>query len=528
MQQNAKRGHDGNVDFKRIEPSDLRGTVYVAVQALDNQWVPRSLLRKALQTGLTASIERQRQRQVRNEYVRALVNSERVVINRAFIYNSHAVFQDFLQKGSEERQAFETLLEKGVIMPYLFNETSPVDKPAYGTEPDGFKAWQEVSQEAEMECVRLSWNEKLNSELTREHLARRFHNFAVTASSGNIATYLRSLSLNRRAKKDSSAEEALTKRLVEMAQISLGFISQGKLATRDELYKAFIISGENTALRQYDGTKLFAGEIKQLLDLAYNRNLPDALGGYLLTPIDSLPRTALQELEQAVQQPEITADELIKLLQRSIFEYVMRGSYLKSMGLLPLQDVRETRGLDEWQVYIDSLKALLDKPVEIKNDVASVREDYFEDAVARVHRSYSDLAGKMTGLVRRRYIQRGDQLIAPWTSGIELFIDVAGATLKVVGTETGEPIYQFSGEVATQVADKAAPVIARLVVRGVAGVRAQVDLFTSIDFMKCRMKDARKQWPDIVRRVQEMRGFQQGRSLSEQAVPTINHKEEPK
>lgn len=521
--QKIKKGHDSNGNFTRIEPSDLKGTVYVTVQALDNQWIPRSLLRKALKTGPTASIERQRQRIVRNEYIRALINSEQVVINRAFIYNSYAVFQDFLQKSSEERRAFATLLEQEIIIPYLFKETNPIDKPEFGV-TDSFKAWQEVSKEAKMKCIRLSWNEKLNDELTREHLARRFHNFAMTASTGNISSYLRDLSLNSRIRKDASVEKALRKRFVEMAQICLDSISQEKLVTRDILYKAFITSGENTALRQYDGTKPFAGEIKQLLDLAYNRNLPDALGGYLLTPIDSLPRTALQELEQVAQQPEITADELIKLLQRSIFEYVMRGSYLKSMGLLPLQDVQEIRNLDEWQVYIDNLKTLLDKPVEIKNNIASVHEDYFEDAVARVHRSYTDLAEKMTGLVKRRYIQRGDQLIAPWISGIELLIDIAGATLKATGTEAGEPIYQISGEVATQVLDKTAPVIARLVVRGVAGVRAQVDLFTSIDFMKCRMKDARKQWPDIVRRVQEIGGFQQVPRLLEQEAPTINYK----
>src|SRR2546430_12767716 len=115
QQQKAKKGVEGNVEFDRPEPADLSGSVHVTIQALDNQWIPRSLLRKALQKGLTASIESQRKRQVRTEYVRALVNSERVVINRAFIYNSQAIFQDFSGKDSEGRKAFKALLEKGII-----------------------------------------------------------------------------------------------------------------------------------------------------------------------------------------------------------------------------------------------------------------------------------------------------------------------------------------------------------------------------------------------------------------------------
>src|SRR5258708_3964222 len=209
QQQKVKKGVVGNVEFDRLEPSDLSGFVHVTAQALDNQWIPRSLLRKALQKGLTASIESQRKKQVRTEYVRALVNSERVVINRAFIYNSQAIFQDFLGKDSEGRKAFKALLEKGVILPWLYLETSPVgQKPVFGVDR-GLDVWWEICQEVRTQCVRLSWDDELNSELGREHLARRFHNFAVTASSGNITTSLKDLSLDPKVVKDPSAKDVL-------------------------------------------------------------------------------------------------------------------------------------------------------------------------------------------------------------------------------------------------------------------------------------------------------------------------------
>ena len=44
--QASKTGQAGNVEFKRINKADLEA-VPVIVQALDNQWLPRSLLEQA-------------------------------------------------------------------------------------------------------------------------------------------------------------------------------------------------------------------------------------------------------------------------------------------------------------------------------------------------------------------------------------------------------------------------------------------------------------------------------------------------
>src|SRR5947209_16671514 len=205
-----KKVRDGSVEFKCLEPSDL-GSVPVAVQALDNQWMPRNLLRKMKGKGrLTTGIEKERERYVRAEYMRALVNGRQVVINRSYIYNNQAVFQDYLQEG-KGRAAFKTLLEEGVIVPYLSTEESPFEPAAYENDPRGFETWQQLSQEVSMQCVRLSWDDELNSQLTRDQLARRFHNFAQLAAAGDFETYLQNLGL------DSSAKSGLRRRLIEMA-----------------------------------------------------------------------------------------------------------------------------------------------------------------------------------------------------------------------------------------------------------------------------------------------------------------------
>lgn len=522
QQQEVEIRQVGGVEFVCIEPSHL-WTVPVMVQALDNQWVSRSLLQKVMRRGeLTESIERTRRKQVRAEYIRALINGQQVVLNRAYLFNSRTVSQDYFQKGAK-REAFKALLQEGVIVPYLFTENAPVDPPSSGEgtdssfEPDPRVAkWREVCQEVRMHCVRLSWNDKDNWESARQQLSERFNRFAASASMGDIKQYLRDLGVDP---DDPSAESSLRKRLVEMGRLCQDYREQGKYVTREILYQKFITAGRPSVERKYDTASLFGGEVKQLLDLAYNSYLPDALGGYLLTPIDTLQRTALQEWQQAMNQPhEITAEELMTLLRRMSFALVQGGLYLQSMHLLGLQDVREIRDMEEWIEYIESLKALLERPLE-----------FADGGAARVYQNYDNLAKKMTGLIRQRYTQRMDELVAPWTPAIELVIDIAGATLSIMGTSAG-PVYKCAGEVSSNIGGKVAPVLGRLIVRGAAGVRAQADLFTSIDFMKRKMRDAQKQWNTIQRQMKEVSRFRElvdpsMRTSSEEKVPTVNYQE---
>jgi hypothetical protein len=142
----------GEGEFIGIEPSDL-GSLLVLVQALDNQWMPRSLWQKMARKGqLTESMEKRRQKQVRAEYVRALINGQRTVLNRAFIYNSEAVFQDYLQE-DEQCAAFKALLQEGIIIPYLLGESGPSVQPTSGPETVGSygvvaqRQWEEMKRQ---------------------------------------------------------------------------------------------------------------------------------------------------------------------------------------------------------------------------------------------------------------------------------------------------------------------------------------------------------------------------------------------
>lgn len=294
---------------------------------------------------------------------------------------------------------------------------------------------------------------------------------------------------------DKSAESGLRQRLIDLGRFCLDFSSQGKSVTRNDLYKAFVTAGNNPAERKYDKSRPFAGEIKQLIDLSYNCNLPDALGGYLITPVDSLPRTALQEWQKAAKQPGISGAELLTLLQRTAFDLVERGLNVKSMDALSLQDVREIRKMDEWTLYIESVEKLLSNPL-----------NFADGGADRVYEKYNRLTKRITNLIAGQ--NRKLDILTSWSPVAELVFYIAGAVLSCIWTANG-PVIQLLGQVAGDVGAAAVPVVGRLVIRDRSEKRAQQDLSTSVDFMRFSMRHAKEEWREIERQVQSFSGYQQ-------------------
>src|SRR6266496_1521556 len=157
----------------------------------------------------------------------------------------------------------------------------------------------------------MSWDDAINNTLAPEKFSQRFGEYTTSVLAKNMDTYIRDFSLDPRAR------DSLRTRLGEVARFCNDILGDGKVVVRNDLYKKFITAGINPSLRKYDGTgnSPFASELKQLFDLAYNRNVPDALEGYLLTPVDSLPRTVLQEYDPfRVINANINGSELLTLL----------------------------------------------------------------------------------------------------------------------------------------------------------------------------------------------------------------------
>ena len=489
---------EGTVEFIPLEYKHLK-KVCVVAQSLDNQWVPRGLLQRMLSEGLALKdVEAGRERFVRNEYMRALINAEQVVINRAYLYNNDVVARDYRKRGPN-RDAFKSFLSTGVIVPFLFNETSPVDEPAYRA--NHFDDWKNLSQELRMQCVRLSWDDDNRSKIDRL-LAARFHNFPRTAMDRDVDVFLDHLAL------PASARSPLKKRLREMSNFSADFADQDKKIAREDLYKQFVVAdGTSPAEGKYDKSKIFAAEIKQLLDLCYNVNLPDALGRYALTPFDSLPRAALQDW-QVVREAPVQVDQLIVLLQRAAFDILQRQMYVASFGDLTLADVQALRKTDEWHLYMQSLDELILHPLSFAES---------DGGAANVYSAYAKLMRVMTDYL-------SDRRQEAWQPVITVEVEMAGKRLTMTWTDDGKR-YGVDGSLSDAFLPGEAPVRARLSIRDVSVEGKQADLATNVDFLRGHVENAKEQWTELVRKVEELHNIQLMPEAAHLKTARLNHPE---
>src|SRR5260370_11845711 len=180
---------NGNVTFDGLEPEDFviddieRVKVPVIVQALDNQWITLRLGKAMFQGKLSyKDVEAYLEGLVRTEYIRALINGEQVVINRAFLYNNSVLFEDYLREGST-RSVFKQFLQEGTIVPFLLYERSPNQRPVFGTNREGFTAWEQICEEVHMQCMRFSWDDERHKTALDQFTAR-YHSFLTSIETG--------------------------------------------------------------------------------------------------------------------------------------------------------------------------------------------------------------------------------------------------------------------------------------------------------------------------------------------------------
>lgn len=514
----TRRFSHGAIEFYAYEPDELEGTKVVA-QAIDNQWVPRSLLHAMLKGKITIKdAERYLEGLVRTEYIRSLINGERVIINRAYLYNSAPLVRDYIHDGAS-REAFKKLLDQKVIVPWLLYELSPDQKPDYGVLPQNFSSWQQICKEVAMHCVRFSWDKDTNDSRQLE-FARDFQEFVQNLWVKDLQKMAIDLGL------DLSSKKELFQRLKKMREMSSDYYEQHweeerPYITRNVLYQQLISANENPAERVYDGTKPFSGEIKQLVDLFYNAHQADVFQGYILTPLDSPTRQILQEWDpkKFLDTREVGSASLFEMLRGSAFSLVQEGLYLRSMGQLTLQDVLAIRDTEIWQKYIRSLKALLEHPIG------------FSTLAQNVYYNYVELAKEMTHLIELRQRRQGGVLMAAWEPSTKIQIEVGAASLEIIWNQDGA-FFQKS-ENAEQLLKSSNPSgITPVTVRwtigdsGTGNTSTQAKLYSSFDIMRGKMYKAQKDWDDLIKQLRDGLKYKEfsGRQKQEIEKPTINEK----
>jgi hypothetical protein len=491
-----------NIEFEKLEINQLNPYHTVPLFA-DNQWVPRDILQRMIDRGLSLrDVQAQIEEYKRMEFRRSLINSPQIAINRAYLYNEKVLYENFSRSG-KEREAFKELLNSSVIVPFLLSEETPLQSPNFTT--SSFEEWSKVCQETQMKCVRLSWDDDENKEQIEEYMIRPFHDFAATIHTGNIERYMRDLGLSE------SDREPFKKQLIAIRNKCNELEDREQQVTREELYKAFVtVEGSQVVDGIYDRRKPFSSAIKQLLDLKYNINLPDALQGFALTPYDSLSRSVLQENKPKSRRDrsqDKNADTWLKLLRNSTFEKLQKGLYLESnlqqgyldsLSSLKLSEVLEVRAMDEWTQYMNSIDTLLEDP------------EKFEEMSDKVYLDYLNLNKVITNLVTQN---RSQEPVAKWTPGIEYILEMAGARMSVKWSHEGVT-YALDGKVSSNLAKKQVPYIEKM---RIAGLEVnQADLNTTIEIQKGFTSAPGEQWEFLSRKIpKEIKGIQPAKATVE-------------
>jgi hypothetical protein len=484
---------DAPSEFSPIVSTDLK-QISVVAQCLDNQWVRQDLLADMLRRGLSfadrAVLERRRG-DARAEYLRALLNAEQVVVNRAFFYNNPVVYQDFARP-TRARETFKDLLNTHVLVPYLLDERSPGEPPSRLRPDDtGWQAWREVLAESAPQCVRLSWDDAQNQQYLRTHMFGTFREFLGRVGVFDPDGLAVDLGIDR------ETAEAVRRRLVD---VSIWAMNEDTV-TRESFYERYVVAdGTKPADGRYDAGKPFAGELKQLADLRYATTLPDVLDRYPLTPADSLHRTAMQEYRilELTRAPTAVDTLLDTLLRRQVFDLAQQPLTVSLSGL-ELPHVWQARQTAQWHEYIRTLRALVDSPVE------------FADRAQDVYDSYVRLAGELSRFVGDRRRESGPT----WLPVIKVVIEVLGAALSIV--YTADPFVQLAGEVAERVAGVASKAVVRFVVTGYDRRVARNELSTGIEIMKLKLGNTSADWHELIAKLRE-RGLPIRRAGSDDVV----------
>jgi len=170
---------------------------------------------------------------------------------------------------------------------------------------------------------------------------------------------------------------------------------------------------------RYEAGKPFAGQLKMLVDLAYNTTLPETLDRYPLRPEESLHRSALQEWKQrpdsGSRRRTVSADAATRavILRRTAFDLATADLPIPALADLSLAHVAEARSTDEWLSYMAALSDLVAHPEAFasKGEILQRRYARLLDRLARI-------AGPSARTV-------------PFATGLGFNLDFAGVLVKV-------------------------------------------------------------------------------------------------
>lgn len=404
----------------KVEPGHL-SPASCTVNGLDNQWVPRAMLNHMLDYRIARSdVLPQIAGLARQEYLRALLNSRHVILNRAYLYSADAVNGDYIDES--KRDFFGQLLAQKAIVPFFFNETDALTPPKLQVNVAAHEAWKSVARSYDIYCARLSWtDDQLNSDLCKQALSRKFHDFAVTLHTADVDRLALRLGIA------GDQLPAFRARLKDLRNVSNAFHdANDRHVTREHLYQQFVCGdgAESVVKGEYDRAKPFAAVIKELLDLRYNLNLPDAMRCCSLTAQDSLPRAVLPVDAQAARQlAPVNAGNLAEqLIALREFEFLSDQLWEIDLRRLEIEDIVHIRWRAEWEQYMRAIERLMANPLQFGDPAVGIQN---------VIKQYRSLARPIRERMKHR---AGRNLLEGAETASDFAPLVVGLAIPVLGT----------------------------------------------------------------------------------------------
>lgn len=364
-----------------ITPNQLNAGATIP-QALDNQYVPDALfyqIANSPKNFLSSDIATAKMNNAKSEFIRALLYSSQVVVNRAYLTNSKLVYQFYMPGDTVNAMDFATLLNQGVVVPYLFKEKHIFDEFDFDTSTEGQTAAQFLSQfiRNSVRCVRFSLDDAINQEKITKFTFNFRKYFATLPLLDDV---LRTNMLGELSGGDHeiTSEELLLfkKHLKELSRYVEDTFDEKGDVSRNDLYMRFLIKpGTPVSEGDYlaaDSSQPFRLHLKKLIDLKYNTNLPDMLGRYSFTPTNMPTRSALQDDFQILDMDSAKVEQFLendldKLVagQRRFMTNIQKAMILPSLTELSLKDVLRIRNFESWHEFIRLQNKILSDPLTV-------------------------------------------------------------------------------------------------------------------------------------------------------------------
>lgn len=443
-----------------IGPDNLEADAVVP-QCLDNQYVSDAVFTKMVERGVNyrdIEIAKSRENDFKTEFIRSLVYSSQVIIQRAFLNNSEFLYKNYLPENGENLTAFSKLVRDKAVMPYLFKESSLLDNLAFDKSKDGDRALKALLSEIgdEVTCVRLAVDEAANqraAEIMETKFGAGLSGLMHMGGEQRNAMASELFADSQRLWKEETWD-AFNKSIDSLARYAFSKSDElrndlkrkNKQLSRNDVYlDNFVVRGEgavvNGQFRRPGLENPFLLELKKYVDLVYNTNLPDRLKRYTFTPVNMPSRMALQDdpgsdYSDNQVRAIVSNDDAMEFMRRTFMAHSQKAMSLPLLSDLTVADVLELRGLPEWDSFKESQAQILKYPLQ------------FLGLLEKFQRNFDQFQRALSDWYNRKYERT--RTVERYCSYVSLALSLGGK-LIVVGSDLGTYEKAFSTFVSDQI-----------------------------------------------------------------------------